>query len=93
MIMIHYLTGATWSVVLRRIAENFMAVIPILALLFIPVLLGIKELYHWSDPEAVAHDHLLKEKEPFLNTPFFIIRTIFYFIVWIFLGLLNVATA
>jgi hypothetical protein len=86
-IMVHYLTGATWSTVLRRIVENFIGALPVMAILFIPILFGIHELYHWSDLEAVAHDHLLQEKAPYLNIPFFIIRTVLYFTVWIFLSL------
>lgn len=87
MVMVHHLTSATWSVVLRRISENLMAVMPLLAILFIPILFGIFELYHWSDKAAVAHDHLLQEKAPYLNIPFFTIRAVLYFAVWIFLSL------
>ena len=84
--ILHHLTGAVWSVALRRVFENVMATLPYLAILFLPVLFGIKELYHWSHPDAVMHDQLLQEKAPYLNPPFFIIRTVFYFAVWIVLS-------
>ncbi len=81
--MLHHLTGATWSVVVRRISENLMMTLPFTALLFIPVLFGMHDLYHWSHPDAVAHDLLLQSKAGFLNPTFFAIRTVFYFAVWI----------
>ncbi|MBD3169895.1 MAG: hypothetical protein GF307_10465 [candidate division Zixibacteria bacterium] len=81
-VMLHHLTGATWSVVLRRIFENIMIVLPVMALLFIPLFFGIHNLYHWSHADAVAHDHLLQQKSPYLNTPFFIIRAIAFLVIW-----------
>lgn len=86
MVMIHHLTGATWSVVLRRIMENISSTLPLMAVLFIPVLLGLDVLFHWSNPEVVAHDHLLQEKAAYLNDTFFVIRAVAYFAVWIFLS-------
>jgi hypothetical protein len=84
--MLHHLTGASWSVVIRRISETLMATLPICALLFIPILFGLHHLYEWARPEAVTGDHLLQMKSAFLNPIFFIIRTVIYFAVWILLG-------
>jgi hypothetical protein len=84
-VMLHHLVNATWSVVLRRIAENLMISIPLMAILFIPILFGLKDLYHWSHPEIVAADALLQKKTPYLNVPFFIIRTAIYFSIWFLL--------
>jgi hypothetical protein len=39
-------------------------------------------LYEWARPDAVAHDALLQWKQPYLNAPFFWIRTVFYIVVW-----------
>ncbi len=84
--MLHHLVGAKWSVVLRRLAENIMICIPLLAIFLIPVLFGIGELFHWSHPEVVAQDHLLQLKAPYLNVAFFIIRAVFYFVIWVLLA-------
>ena len=84
--MLHHLVGARWSTVLRRLAESIMGVLPVMAVLFLPLLLGLHELYRWSDAETVAADHLLAAKQPFLNTTFFIIRAAGYFVVWIVLA-------
>jgi len=84
--MLHHLTGATWSVIIRRIPESLVAVLPYMAIFFIPVIFGLKELYHWSIPEVVANDHLLQAKSGYLNSIFFVIRTAAYFTVWIVLA-------
>jgi len=84
--MLHHLANAGWSVVLRRISEGLMAVLPLMAVFALPVILGMHDLYHWSHEEAVAHDHLLQKKAGYLNPTFFTIRTVFYFGVWTFLA-------
>jgi len=84
--MLHHLVDAKWSIVLRRLSENIMMTVPIMAILFIPLLFGIKDLFHWSHPEQVAVDHLLQSKAPYLNDTFFIIRTVLYFMVWCLLA-------
>jgi hypothetical protein len=70
-VMLQHLTGAAWSVTMRRMAENIMAAIPVGALLFIPVALGIPHLYHWPE-----------EKAAWLNPGFFLLRTGIYFGLW-----------
>jgi len=85
-VMLHHLVSARWSVVLRRLTENLMALLPVMAILFIPLFFGIHSLYHWSHPEAVAQNSLLQHKAGYLNTPFFIIRTVLYFGIWAILS-------
>ncbi len=93
-VMLHHLVSARWSVVVRRLTENLMAVLPVAMVLFIPVLFGIHALYHWSHPEAVAQDAALQHKSAYLNTPFFIVRTTVYGGIWILFAwrLLKVST-
>ncbi len=81
-VLIHFLTGAVWSVVVRRIAENLASLLPVMALFSLPLYFGIHDLFDWSHAEHVAHDEILSRKAPFLNAPFFIIRNVFYFGVW-----------
>jgi hypothetical protein len=85
-VMVHYLANSTWSVVLRRLAENIMMLLPVMAIFAIPILLGIGDLYHWSHSDIVQSDHLLQGKSEYLNVPFFIIRMILYFATWIILS-------
>lgn len=81
--VIQHLVGAQWSVVVRRIAENLMSNFVVLAVLFLPILLGLHELYHWTHAEVVANDHILTAKAPYLNQSFFMIRLVVYFVLWI----------
>lgn len=81
-VLVHHATQAGWGVVVRRIAEDIMATLPFLALLFVPLLFGMHDLFHWTHEEAVQQDHLLAHKQPYLNVPFFLARTAAYFIIW-----------
>lgn len=85
--MLHYLTAAKWSVVLRRISEALMMQLPWLILAFVPVLLGMHDLFHWSHAEAVAHDPALQAKSGYLNVGFFTARAVVIFVIWSVLAL------
>jgi hypothetical protein len=84
--MLHHLVGATWSVVIRRISESLMLVLPVMAIFFIPLIFGMHDLYHWSHAEAVETDPLLHMKAPYLNQVFFVVRSFIYFAVWTLLS-------
>ncbi|GIW72442.1 MAG: membrane protein [Planctomycetota bacterium] len=86
MVLVHHATKAGWSVTVRRPAEALATSFPLLALLFLPVLLGMHELYHWTHHDAVAADPVLAGKAGYLNQPFFVLRAIVYFSVWSALG-------
>ncbi|MBM3784736.1 MAG: quinol:cytochrome C oxidoreductase [Acidobacteria bacterium] len=85
--MIQHLTGSAWSVPVRRIMENIMMSFPVLALLFIPVALGVHSLYEWSHAEFVAKEVLELKKgvySAYLNEKGFLIRAGIFFAVWSF---------
>ncbi|MCA9581781.1 MAG: hypothetical protein KC416_08290, partial [Myxococcales bacterium] len=155
-VLIQFLTVASWSVTVRRLAEFFVAGIPVLAVLFVPVFLLRGHLYsEWLDhghgaeethaaaddggvsptdllgstakaqdhqpaehgqepahgagdahggehgedaahgdehgghhaPHHVLHSKILTHKSAFLSGPFWTARAVFYFLVWIVLGL------
>jgi hypothetical protein len=86
-VVIQHLTRARWSVVVRRSAESLAAAIPLLALLSIPIFIGMHDLFHWThaelhDPTHPEYDALIAGKSAYLNTPFFIIRFVIYFGLW-----------
>jgi hypothetical protein len=54
-------------------------VIPVMAVLFIPVVLTIKDVYPWAHPEG---DAVLMLKAGFLNPAFFVVRSVAYFAIW-----------
>jgi len=82
LIALEYAVGADWSVPIRRVVEFFAAVVPFLAILVIPLLFNMGELFHWSHHDVVAEDPVLKSKAPYLNVPFFIIRVFVLIGIW-----------
>lgn len=85
-IMLHHLVGGRWGVMIRRLLESGTRTFPLLVLLLVPLLFGLPHLYLWARPEVVAHDELLQHKSPYLNVPFFLARSAFYFAVWLILS-------
>ena len=81
--LLHNLAGGDWGLVIRRSLEAALATLPVLALLFVPVALGLHHLYAWARPDAVAADALLQHKAAYLNVPFFLVRAALYFAAWI----------
>lgn len=79
---IQYITQSGWSSMFKRIPEAMMSYIPYAGVIMLLLYFGMHELYHWSHPEAVASDELIKHKSPYLNVPFFFIRLVLVFIVW-----------
>jgi hypothetical protein len=87
-VLIQYAAQGGWGIVLRRIGETVFAMLPVMAVLFLPVALGLRDLYSWTVPGAAEHDALLRWKAPYLNVPFFLIRAALYFAIWSFIALL-----
>jgi hypothetical protein len=87
-VLIQYATQGGWGIVVRRIGETSFATIPVMAALFVPVLLGLPHLYEWTHADAVARDALLQWKSPYLNVPFFLVRAAVYFVCWSFIALM-----
>jgi hypothetical protein len=88
-LLIHHLVGGKWAFVIRRFMDPGATTLPVMAILFGPVLIGIPYLYLWADPAEVAASHLLQQKASWwLNVPFFVGRSLIYFAIWIVLGYL-----
>jgi hypothetical protein len=71
-----------WGWMIRRILEAATRTLPLMALLFIPILFGLGMLYPWAHPELLAGDHVLEQKAVYLNAPFYIARTALYLGLW-----------
>ena len=80
-----HVTKARWAVVLRRMLETVPLTGVLFVVLFIPIALGAKRLFPWADPHGLEGElaHLAHVREPWLNVPFFLLRTAIYFAVWI----------
>lgn len=89
-VMMQYLTGGAWGVVTRRTFESASRTLPMLAVLFIPMAMGLPILYDWARPGLVASDDVLRHRSPYLNPEMFIVRAVIYFAIWLgFAYLLN----
>ncbi len=85
-LMLHHLVSGRWGFVLRRPLEASAKTLGVLAIFFIPVVLGMHWLYIWAQPAAVAADPVLQQKTWYLNTPFWVVRAIGFFVVWILIA-------
>ncbi|MBZ5719740.1 MAG: hypothetical protein LAO03_05110 [Acidobacteriia bacterium] len=86
-LMLRHLTGGGWGMVIRRILGAAMRTLPLLALLFLPILFGIPRLYIWARPLDSIQDKLLREHleqitKTYLTTNGFIVRAVIYFAIW-----------
>lgn len=86
--LLHNVVGGRWGAVIKQFLESGIRTLPLMALLVLPLLLGIPYLYEWSHADAVEHDPLLRHKAPFLNVPFWVLRLVLYFAVWFGLAFL-----
>jgi len=80
--MVHQLSGGAWGVVIRRPAGAATRVLPIVTVLFLPIVLGMHDLYEWTHEDVVARDPILAGKQVYLNTTFFLARAALYFAGW-----------
>lgn len=83
LLLLQNIAGGPWGAMIRRPLEAGVMVIPVMALFFIPVLAGMGYLYEWTDPEVLAANPVIAAKTLYLNVPFFIVRALLYFSVWI----------
>jgi len=92
-LMIRHLTGGGWGMVIRRILGAAMRTLPLMAVLFIPLLSGMPKLYVWARPlDSVADPHLREHlrdlTKSYLTVQGFIIRAIIYLGIWNLLSFL-----
>ncbi len=80
--MLHHLSRCAWGLMIRRVLEAAARTLPLTALMFLPLLFGLRDLYHWARPEEVRADPLLRHQTVYLNVPFFAGRAALYFAVW-----------
>lgn len=85
-VMVQHLARAGWSVTVRRTAETLANNLVVLLILFLPLLTGVHDLFHWSHEDVRATDALIQTKAAYLNLPFFYSRAAVYVLVWAFLG-------
>ncbi|MDP4199590.1 MAG: hypothetical protein Q8922_13730 [Bacteroidota bacterium] len=88
LLLLQYLTGGAWGIMGRRIFEAGSRIMPIAAILFIPVIIGmyLNHIFEWTIPEVVKASPVLTDKAGYLNSTFWTIRAIVYFAYLIIIG-------
>lgn len=80
--LLHSVVGGNWGAVIRRFIEAGARTLPLNFVLLLPILIfGIPVLYYWAQP-ASANDVNIAFKRAWLNVPFFILRSVVYFLIW-----------
>ena len=82
LLMLQHLSGGQWGLLGRRVFEAASRNLPIVILIFIPLLFRLPGIYHWAEPGVTAGDVILQKKAGYLNVPFFIGRAALYFAIW-----------
>ena len=80
-VMLHHLTRGGWGLMVRRSLEAATRTLPALAILFVPILLGMQAIFPWARPEA-AEDPLIQQKAAYLNPTAFTLRGVLYLAIW-----------
>jgi hypothetical protein len=83
---LHNVVGGNWGVAIRRFVESGLQTLPLIALFAIPIFFAMNTLYSWTHADVRAHDFAVGHKAIYMNVPFFIGRTILFFVIWVFLG-------
>jgi hypothetical protein len=85
-LMMHYLVGGRWGLVIQRVLEAGTRLLPLMLVLFTPIIFGIPGLYVWARPAGDAQHELSALQQVYLQVPFFLARAGLYFAVWLVLA-------
>lgn len=81
-LMLYHLVGGAWGTVIRRILESGMMTLPLMFVLFIPILLNLPKLYFWARP-GIADPKILEITHSYLNFNGILLRYFLYFVIWV----------
>ena len=81
-LMLQYLTGGAWGLVIRRIVEAGSRSLKVVALMFIPLAIGVytHSFYEWT--HLPPTDHAIEARGIYLLPWFWIVRSVIYFSLW-----------
>jgi hypothetical protein len=86
LLMLQHLTGGGWGLVIRRVLEAATRTLPLVLIMFVPIVLGAHRIYSWTNEHKMAENAVLKEKARYLNLSFFTVRAAIYFAIWLALA-------
>lgn len=80
LLMLQYTSGGNWGIIGRRFWEAATKTLPLMFLLWLPIVFGMKTLFPWV---KMSGDELLPDRKAlWLNPKLFIVRGFIYFILW-----------
>ena len=83
LLMLQHLTGGQWGLVIRRVLEAATRTLPLVAVLFLPIIIGAHDIYPWTHHEEMSKTPALEQKARlYLNMPGFVGRAVLYFALW-----------
>jgi hypothetical protein len=80
-LMLYHLVGGAWGTVVRRILEAGMMTLPMMFVLFLPILLNLPKLYFWARP-GLTDPKIVEITHSYLNFNGMLVRYILYFAIW-----------
>ena len=84
LLMLQHLTGGAWGLIIRRVLEAATRTLPLMLILFIPILLRLNLIYSWTNRAEMDKVPALREKAAhYLNPTFFTARAALYFAIWL----------
>jgi hypothetical protein len=87
LLMLQHLTSGHWGIIIRRPLEAATRTLWLVALLFVPIILGMKYLYGaWLNAPASGEGALSHFQKSYLTTQNFILRAIVYFVIWLLIA-------
>lgn len=84
LLLLAHLVNSRWTFAVERLAAAGARTLPLLAVLFLPLLFGLDRIYPWATPEALVG--LEGGKAIWMQPAFFIARAVLYFVIWIWLS-------
>ena len=87
-ILVHHLVGGRWGFAIRKPLEAGALTIPLMAVLYLPIVFGLHTLYPWSDPSYLEQHPIVKAKSVYLHETAFLSRAVGYFLFWSVLSLI-----
>jgi len=92
LLILQYLTGGAWGVVIRRTLEAASRTLPVIFLLFLPIAFGLTRLYEWT--HFPADDITSIQRGAFQTPLWWMIRSAIYFVLFgVMVYLLNMWSA
>jgi hypothetical protein len=81
-LMLHHLVSGRWGWSIRGPLEAAAGTLPVLVLLFIPVAVGVAQLYPWAQAAVPSVEAVSPFRHWYLTEPFFLLRAAVFLVIW-----------